>query len=110
MGHASAQVSEPARTDRAPIDNPVINSPFVAPTRHFKVVSGQIAGEIARDLAAWIRAFGERRLLVGCRRGGMVFTVPLPGQRLIGSRGRGVVHIRVTRGGGLTLAERLMAP
>ena len=49
---------------------------------------GPIADEIARDVAAWIRAFGERRLLVGCRRGGMVFTLPLPNQRLIGSRGR----------------------
>ena len=30
----------------APIDNPVINSPFVEPTRHFKVVDGQVSGEI----------------------------------------------------------------
>ncbi len=28
------------------IDNPVINSPFVEPTRHFTVVDGQVAGDI----------------------------------------------------------------
>jgi hypothetical protein len=49
---------------------------------------GPIADEVAQDVAAWIRAFAERCLLVGCRRGGMVFTVPLARQRLIGSRGR----------------------
>ena len=30
----------------APIDNPVINSPFVEPKRHFKVVDGRVAGDI----------------------------------------------------------------
>jgi type III restriction enzyme len=28
------------------IDNPVINSPFREPDRHFKVVDGQVSGEI----------------------------------------------------------------
>jgi type III restriction enzyme len=30
----------------APIENPVINSPYVEPTRHFVVVDGQVAGDI----------------------------------------------------------------
>lgn len=29
-----------------PIENPVINSPFVEPQRHFTVVDGQVSGEI----------------------------------------------------------------
>jgi type III restriction enzyme len=29
-----------------PIENPVINSPFVEPAKHFRVVDGQIAGDI----------------------------------------------------------------
>ena len=31
---------------RAAIENPVINSPFVEPTRHFRVEDGQVTGEI----------------------------------------------------------------
>lgn len=40
MGH------QPAERGTAAIENPVINSPFLEPLRHFKVVDGQIAGEI----------------------------------------------------------------
>jgi len=29
-----------------PIENPVINSPFVEPARHFRVVDGQVSGEV----------------------------------------------------------------
>src|SRR5690349_4870572 len=29
----------------ATIDNPVINSPFLEPTKHFPIVDGQVAGE-----------------------------------------------------------------
>jgi len=35
-----------AQPGRGAIENPVINSPFVEPARHFKVVDGQVAGEI----------------------------------------------------------------
>jgi type III restriction enzyme len=31
---------------QAPIENPVINSPFVAPARHFVVVDGQVSSAI----------------------------------------------------------------
>lgn len=30
----------------SPIDNPVINSPFTEPTRHFRVKDGQVTGEV----------------------------------------------------------------
>jgi len=33
-------------TAQGPIDNPVINSPFREPARHFVVVDGQVQGEI----------------------------------------------------------------
>ena len=49
LGHQPTErgtVASAAASPRAPIDNPVINSPFVEPTRHFKVVDGQIAGDI----------------------------------------------------------------
>ena len=45
MGHPSADAPA-ARGNPATIENPVINSPFVEPTRHFKVVDGQVAGDI----------------------------------------------------------------
>jgi len=35
-----------AQPGRGAIENPVINSPFAEPARHFKVVDGQVTGEI----------------------------------------------------------------
>lgn len=49
---------------------------------------GPIALEPAEDFAAWIRAFADQRLLVGCRRGGMTFTIPLVEERLYAWKGR----------------------
>ncbi len=45
------QPTDPARTTAPPerpptIENPVLNSPFHEPARHFKVVDGQVAGDI----------------------------------------------------------------
>ena len=51
MGHQPAEqgtaaaAAQPAAPPAA-IENPVINSPFVEPTRHFRVVDGQVSGEI----------------------------------------------------------------
>src|SRR3954469_25017675 len=54
MGERGRLGDEPTGRDTAPaadpaaaIDNPVINSPFKAPTRHFNVVDGRVSGEIA---------------------------------------------------------------
>jgi len=51
LGQQSVELTAPAATTRAAprpaaIDNPVINSPFRAPTRHFTVVDGQVTGDI----------------------------------------------------------------
>ncbi len=43
-GNVSTPPAAPVRP--APIDNPVINSPFVEPERHFRVVDGQVSGDI----------------------------------------------------------------
>jgi hypothetical protein len=44
---------------------------------------GPLAQEQAEEYAAFVRAFAARRLLVGCRRGRMLFTVPLIEHRLV---------------------------
>ena len=38
--------TEPQSGAPAPIDNPILNSPFREPTRHFTVVGGQVSGAI----------------------------------------------------------------
>jgi type III restriction enzyme len=46
LGLQPAERGTAAVASPATIENPVINSPFVEPTRHFKVVDGQVAGDI----------------------------------------------------------------
>jgi type III restriction enzyme len=42
----SAVPQTPARAAPPVVDNPVINSPFTEPARHFRVVDGQVSGEL----------------------------------------------------------------
>ena len=44
-GHVAIAAPADGQTS-APIDNPIINSPFVEPARHFSVVDGQVTGAI----------------------------------------------------------------
>jgi len=48
-----------ARVTQGPIDNPVINSPFVAPAQHFVTVDGQPTGVIEPRSGAAQMASGK---------------------------------------------------